>query len=215
MATIVFDFDGTIADTFPVVLDIFHKVSRQKRPLTETEAGIVRRVALRQVKGRTAIIHHANQIHIAWWRVPFLFFACQLLLKTRMRDVQIFPGLHKVITELHKEGHILLVVSSNTTRNIDIFLKKEHLRAYFSTVYGGVRSGKKPEALRLLKERGKLTGENSWLIGDEERDIAAAHAAKLKSIAVTWGYNDVQQLKAGKPLKMVQTPEEITEIITE
>lgn len=212
MATIIFDFDGTIADTFPVVLDIFHKVSRRKTPLTEAEAHIVRKVALRQIKGRTAILHHANQIHIAWWRIPFLFLACQFLLKTRMRDVQAYPGIHHVIKSLHKEGHTLLILSSNTTHNIEVFLKKEHLYSYFSTIYGGIRSGKKAQALTILQKRHILPSK-SWLIGDEGRDITAANVAKLKSIAVTWGYNDPDQLKAEKPNKVISKPEQIVEII--
>lgn len=208
MKAVIFDFDGTIADTFPVVLDIFHRVSRKKTALTSPEALLLRKVALRQVKGR-AILRHAAELKVPWWHVPFIFLLCRLLLDGRMREVQPMPGMYHAVKTLHENGYAIAVASSNSEKNIDVFLRKEHLRSYVSNIAGNVRTSRKGKALRRLKRAEGGRFDSAVLVGDEERDIAAAKEAKLKSVAVTWGYNNTEQLAAGKPDFIVDSPAEL------
>jgi phosphoglycolate phosphatase len=208
MKTIILDFDGTIADTFPVVLAIFHRVSRRKTELSSAEAVLLRKVALRQVKGR-AILRHAAELRVPWWHVPVLFLVCRLLLDGRMREVQPMPGMYGVIKTLHENGYTIAIASSNSEKNIDVFLRKEHLRSYVSYIVGNIRSSRKGKALRRMKRLDRSVFKGAIMVGDEERDIAAAKEAKLKSIAVTWGYNNTEQLAAARPDFIVDSAEKL------
>jgi len=210
--TVIFDFDGTIADTFPVVLDIFHRVSRRKTELTSAEAVLLRKVALRQVKGR-AILRHAAELKVPLWHVPFLFLLCRLLLNGRMREVQPMPDMYSTIKTLHEDGYTIAIASSNSEKNIDVFLRKEHLRSYVSYIVGNIRSSRKGKALRRLKRQNRDVFKGAMMVGDEERDITAAKQAKLKSTAVTWGYNNAEQLAAGKPDFIVDSAEQLLNTI--
>lgn len=212
--TVIFDFDGTIADTFPIVLDIFHRVTRRKVHLSNAESLLFRQAALRQVKGR-AILRHASELNVPWWHVPFIFLLCRVLLNGRMKDVQPMPGMYQAVKTLHEQGCTLAVVSSNSTANITTFLKKEHLYSYVSYIRGSVRSSRKGEALQQLQKRNPEVFKDAVLVGDEGRDIEAAKEAKLRSIGVTWGYNNVEQLVQEKPDHIVDTAAELLDILTD
>ena len=51
-------------------------------------------------------------------------------------------------------------------------------------------------------------------IGDETRDIEAAHDAKIKIIAVTWGLNSRQILTKYKPEWLVNAPDDVITVLT-
>ena len=52
-----------------------------------------------------------------------------------------------------------------------------------------------------------------WMIGDEARDIKASKKSGIKSIAVTWGFQDEATLRRLNPDFIVKTPEDILKII--
>ncbi len=209
---VVFDFDGTIADTFPVIVDIFHVVSRRKVPLTDSEEKLLRRVALRQVKGR-AMLRHAREIHVSYWRIPFLFVICREILKSRMQHVKPMPGMHHAIKTLHEKGFKLYIMSANSEKNIRKFLKHERLNSYFTGVYGDVRVGSKAHNLEDMIANDLAHPKDTICVGDEDRDIVAANKAGLKNIAVTWGYNSLKQLEESSPTYVVKNVSQLLKIL--
>ena len=50
-------------------------------------------------------------------------------------------------------------------------------------------------------------------VGDEERDIIASKKARIKNIAVTWGFNSKEKLSREKPDYIVDSPMQIIEIV--
>lgn len=209
---VIFDFDGTLADTFPVVLDIFHKVERRTVPLNKEEEMLMRGAALMQVRLRV-VIKAAARLDIPFWRLPFVFAISQLLLKKRMKEVQAFPGIVELLKKLAEDGDELFIVSSNSAGNIKRFLRSQDLYGYIVKVYGNVRPRNKAKMIRHIVrwrhgEPGKI-----WYIGDEDRDIAAGHAADVPTIAVTWGYNDQEQLQLSQPTHTITNAAELYGLI--
>ena len=92
------------------------------------------------------------------------------------------------------------------------------------TVYGiGANAFDKAAVQRLLdaKERGRdmpppvLIAEPSMLraVGDEVRDIEAAHHVHVAAMAVSWGYGAASALSAAVPDYMVHTPAEAAAVL--
>ncbi|NCT57207.1 MAG: HAD hydrolase-like protein [Legionella sp.] len=52
-------------------------------------------------------------------------------------------------------------------------------------------------------------------IGDEARDVEAAHAAKIKSLAVSWGFNSYSRLVQANPNQLVTNIEQLLPILCE
>src|SRR5579872_2804322 len=105
MATLIFDFDGTIADSLPVIMKIFRELTHTP-PISEAEISRLRRLPLHDL---------ARELHVAKWRMPLLVWRGRRVMKKRVGEVGIFSGMAEVIEQLHGQGHTLMVMSSNET----------------------------------------------------------------------------------------------------
>jgi phosphoglycolate phosphatase len=205
MAAIIFDFDGTIADSFDYVAE-FLADEAELPPLSEEQK--------QGLRGRS-MIAMARQLGYSWWRLPGLFLKGRRRMGQIMLHVKPFDGMTEVIDKLHAEGHELFIVSSNTVKNVRRFLRHQQLHKYFLEVYGGVGLfGKAPTLRRLLKDQG-LKREAAIYIGDELRDVEAAQSLKLPVIAVTWGFARPSDLEALKPTALANEPADLLRILEE
>lgn len=205
MAAIIFDFDGTISDSFDYVAGFLAREAGRP-PLTAEQKHYLR--------GRS-MLAMARKLGHPWWRLPGLFFKGRRLMGSAIGHVKPFAGMPAVIEKLHAEGHELFIVSSNTVANVHAFLHEHHLHTYFLEVYGGVVVNKAPALKGLLKEQ-QLEAENAIYVGDEKRDVRAGKAANMRVAAVTWGFaraNELAELKpnilAHKPAELISSLEEL------
>lgn len=194
---IIFDFDGTIADTFSVTLKITEDITNHHRKLSKQEIQHFRQLSPSQI---------ARELCIPLWRVPFLLQRGRLLMRQQINNLKPFEGMVQAVAKLHGQGFNLLIMSSNSQRNIQTFLDQHDLAAYFSGVHGSVGLFGKKQALQNLMRHYKWTPEMVFYVGDELRDIAGAQAAGVRMVSVGWGYNDPARLKERKPFALVMTP---------
>jgi phosphoglycolate phosphatase len=205
--TIIFDFDGTIADTFPVIVRIFYHLTKRTDPFTYDEEERLRSLSLLSV---------AAELRIPLWRVPFLLVRGRRMMRQHMRQIEPVKGVPKTIKALHERGHNLMVISSNSSENIREFLRLHELDdRIFSNIYGGIGLWSKGRSLQRLARRSAFDVQHTWYVGDETRDIVAAKAAGVKSAAVAWGYNSVAALKEQQPDAIVSEPQDLLAIIPE
>ncbi len=111
--------------------------------------------------------------------------------------------------------HNLFIVSSNSSRNVIEFLKEHRLGGIFVDVEGSVSLFDKEKALSKLLAKNSLVARETWYIGDEIRDIDAAAAVKLRSIAVTWGFTDRAVLSEHQPTALAEKPTDIMTILND
>jgi phosphoglycolate phosphatase len=203
VAAIIFDFDGTIADSFDYVAG-FLAEQAGKSALTGRQK--------QSLRGRS-MIAMARQLGHRWWRLPGLFIKGRQQMAAGIEHVKPFPGIPEVLRKLHAEGHELFIVSSNTVANIHAFLHHHNLHEYFLEVYGGVGLLSKAPALRRLLREQQLEKENTLYIGDETRDVKAAQQINLKVIGVTWGFASSRDLKSLHPTAVIDGTEELLETL--
>lgn len=204
--TIIFDFDGTIADTFPVIVRIFYQLTKRTDPFTYDEEERLRSLSLLSV---------AAKLRIPLWRVPFLLVRGRRIMRQHMRQIEPVKGVPKAIKALHERGYNLMVISSNSTENIREFLRLHEIdEQIFSNIYGGIGLWSKGRFLRRLARRSAFDVHHTWYVGDETRDVVAAKAAGIKSAAVVWGYNSVAALEEQQPDAIVLEPQDLLAIIS-
>lgn len=203
---VIFDFDGTIADTFRLVVGIFEDVVRGKVPITQSELDNLRKIGLSA--------RWAQELGIPLWRAPFLLAKGRRKMRRRMQHIEVFDGMQAVLRRLHDDTDtVLIVMSSNTATTINGFLRRKDLDLYFSQVIGGAGLFKKARILKKLVERNQLDPATTYYVGDEVRDIEAANKAGLKAIGVTWGFNDRALLERHGAFALVDTPAELGEVL--
>jgi phosphoglycolate phosphatase-like HAD superfamily hydrolase len=205
MATIIFDFDGTIADSFDFVADFLLEGAG------ETSWADDQKQALRGL----SMVAMARQLGYSWWRMPRLLLKGRQRMSATMKDVAPFDGMPETIQKLHAEGHELFIVSTNSVKNIHLFLHQHQLHTYFLEVYGGISLfGKAPALRRLFKDQ-NLEKADAIYIGDETRDVQASQSIDLRVIAVTWGFARPSDLEALKPTALAAEPTDLIKILEE
>ncbi len=202
MKYVVFDFDGTLADSLPVVVSIAEEILGVT--ISKREIGGYRNMTVRQV---------LKIAKIPLWKVPSLLVKGKPIMSQRLVEVDLFEGLDTVVKSLAKEGHKLYVVSSNSAGIINRFLSQKDIRQYFTSVYGNVGIFSKAQAIKKVMKRENFTVQDAIYIGDEVRDIEAAKKIKMPIISVTWGYNGKKILKTFQPDYLIDKPVEISKII--
>ena len=202
---VIFDFDGTLAETLTINLqivkdlnlshgrEITDKILNQFRDLTATDF-------LRQNKiSKLKLFLYSRRI--------------KKELGNRMDRVNIFPGMKEEIGKMHKAGYRMGILSSNDRRNIDLFLEKYKIANFFDFIYTEKNIFSKDVKLQFIMQFLKLKYEDVLYVGDEARDIEAAKKVGLKNIAVTWGYNSIKILKKTGPDALVEKPKQLIKTI--
>ncbi len=200
--TLIFDFDGTIADSFELVMDIVYKMTTIPRQ-SEQEVARLRKLPLLKAMG---------ELKIPLTRVPGLVIKGRQMMHERIQEVHPFPSLPEALRDLQKAGYHMLVMSSNSEQNVRTFLRAHDLERYFDGVYGGASVFSKVGALRKVMRRNRLEPTNCYYIGDEVRDVVAATKAGIEPVAVTWGYQAPEALIEHHPYAIANKPADLLAI---
>jgi phosphoglycolate phosphatase len=202
MKTLIFDFDGTLADSFELVMDIAYDLTGIERR-SKKEVARLRKLPL---------LKAAVELHIPLMQAPRLLFKGRQIMSERIDEVHPFSGIPETLSKLHAAGYHLLVISSNSEKNVRTFLRAHDLESFFDGVYGNVALFNKAGSLRKVIKRNRLQTEDCFYIGDEVRDIVAATSAKVEPIAVSWGYQAPEALRKYHPYALLKEPNELLKL---
>lgn len=203
---IIFDFDGTIADTLGMAINIFNRIAPEYdcKPINGEDWELIRTKRsqdLLQVYGVTN------------------FKLVLLLLRIRKELSRLIPEILPVenITDALKAikdmGLRLGILTSNSRSNVSAFLENNGLSGAIDFIYSGKSLFGKDKVLNRLFDNEKISAENAIYVGDEARDIEASKKACIPVIAVTWGLNKKDLLASLHPDQIADTPEELIKCI--
>ncbi len=201
---IIFDFDGTIADTLSLLVDaINHIAITYKYNIA---------ISQEQIK-KNSIKDIIKNNKVSLLKLPFLLSAIYKYMKTHSSLIEPVKGITKVLKELKSNSYELSIISSNNTENINDFLKKYDLENTFKYLCTQVNIFTKHKAINRFLNKYNLNKEHTVYIGDEVRDILAAKESGIKVISVSWGFNDSHILEQNQPDFIVHTPNQIFDLL--
>lgn len=202
---VIFDFDGTIGDTFWQGLEILNALAPEFgfRPLPMEELETARGMTTRQLMGHLGISKR---------KLPAVASRGVRRLRARINDVQPIAGVPEVLRVLHARGLRLGIITSNSEENVGIFLRNHDLD-FFEFVRSSSRLLGKAREIRQAMKRQEFTAGEALFVGDETRDIEACKRAGLRCAAVSWGYNSRGILAAQKPHALIDQPNELVGLI--
>ena len=204
---LVFDFDGTIADTLEHSIRILNELS-DEFGFKRIEDG-----ELEYLRGRT-LWQFVRHLRIPIRKITKILRRAQAEMAKGIMEVQVFPGMVDVLKELKSRGYVIGLMTSNSIENVSKLLEAYDLDI-FDFKLCSVKLRKKAGRLRRLRRSHRVRKQNVLYIGDECRDIRAAHKARVKSAAVSWGFNDSQVLGSFKPNYLLAEPEDLLNICGE
>ncbi|MEJ6570419.1 MAG: HAD-IA family hydrolase [Akkermansiaceae bacterium] len=205
--TLVFDFDGTIADTLDESLKIYNQMAEQHdlRPIDDDEIHHLRHMKLND------FLDHLGTPRLL---VPKLLFRGTQMLKSRIGSLPLIEGIAEVLPLLKKRAIHLGILTSNSVENAQLFLKTHGIDHLFSFVSSTSKLTGKAKHLRSIQRKYELNAGKMVYIGDELRDIKAAKKAGIPMAAVGWGFNSPKALADSKPDYLFQHPSELIKLLS-
>ncbi len=196
----IFDFDGTVADSFAESLLSYNRVAPRLRlrTISDGEVPELRRMSAGQL---------LQTLGIPMWKLPRLMIAARADLHDHFHSVRPVPGIAEAIDDLVREGCHLAIVTSNSEENVRNFLDRHGIGGFQTVIAGASVFGKSTRLRRLIKSA-DANRTSSVYIGDTVPDIRAAREAGTAAVAVTWGFSDKLPLQA-------ETPDVLTESAAE
>src|SRR6185295_5601834 len=178
---VLFDFDGTLADTLPWFQSVFHVVGEKYgfRKLTQADYE-----KMRDCDGKQML----KTLGVPFWKVPLIANEMRKLMAGRIAESKLFSGTSVLLKNLEARGAMLGIVSSNSYENISQILGAENMARIHHHECGVSMFGKASKLKKVLRAAG-MPHTHTIYIGDELRDMVAAKAARIAFGAVSWGYN--------------------------
>lgn len=203
---ILFDFDGTIADTYQAIAKITNQLSTEfgYKALDQEELILIKNISSREIVKRS---------EISIFKLPFLVRRVRAELSKEIAELQPIKGIAQVLLKLKKQGYILGIVTSNNKENVNIFLAKNQLDHLFSYIYSSTAIFGKHRILNQVIREHNIVQSDIIYVGDETRDIRSARKSLISVVAVSWGFNAAEILQEHQPDYLVAEPSELLEAI--
>ena len=198
---VIFDFDGTLANSFPWLLSIVNEVA-DKYKFQRLEPALIEQ--LRGVDAAQAIARTG----VPAWKVPLIGHHVRKLMLRDIDKIQLFDGIDGMLQQLAAAGVQLAILSSNSQPIIQRVLGPE-LSTLFAYYECGASIFGKQRKLRTLLKRSAVLPSDVLSVGDELRDMVASHSERVPFGAVTWGYASREALIAHRPAEVFGSVDDI------
>lgn len=184
---VIFDFDGTICPSFDMFLDELNALSGSfgYRKVANEERGYLRDLPAKEV---------LRSLGISSWKLPFLIKKLRHNVQSRILNLEPVAGMSDILHRLKDRGVSMGILTSNSQENVHAWLKMHQLD-FFDFIFTGNNLFGKDKHLKRISQN----ATDVYYVGDEVRDMEAAKRARIKAVAVTWGYNSHEGLMLAKP----------------
>jgi len=208
---VLFDFDGTLADTNPLIIRSFKETFATMLPnRTLSEAEILACI------GPT--LEQTGEKYFPENPDDFVTLYRELNGQYHDEMIKIYPGVKEMVSILKEKGLKLAIVSSKRKDFVIRGLEQTGLFAFFDYIVGANDvTNPKPhtEPFEKAMTHYDLTADACLMVGDNSHDIDGAKNAGIKAIAVGWALKGVDYLKTLNPDYLVMDAMEIVKIIEE
>jgi phosphoglycolate phosphatase len=207
----IFDFDGTIANTFTDSLIAFNKA------LIEFDIPTIPISDLNNVSYQYFrnfvhnLANNSDKIPVEELQLSYK----RNYLNGKNYHTELYPGMREVL-ETIQENDIPISICSNRDQDLlDCLVNKLLKGIEFFHVIGyrhGIPEKPDPYKINLIIRDSNVEKENVLYVGDRSADILTAENAQVPMALVTWGQNDDISRRCKIPLKLIDNPEDILKL---
>ena len=206
---VVFDFDGTLANTTPCIIRTAETVLREAGLPEERMKDVPQLIgppfpqAFSQVFGYSAkdaqmITNRYREIYSSLGPEAWPAFA----------------GVKELLEALKASGRMLAIASSKRMHLVEKSAKDAGIAPFFSFIEGKRSDAPQTKAATLALVLDEAGTESAVMIGDRHYDIDAAHAVGNPGIGVLWGRTAPrEELEGAGAEAIAETPEELGKIL--
>jgi phosphoglycolate phosphatase len=202
---LLFDYDGVLADTFQIFLDIFIETQRSlgsgRLPTVEDAVSLEEQ----SFKGVAEIIGIPENL------IPRFVTDATERLNEKMTNVNLFPEIPPVLKSLARK-HDICIITLNKISFITETLMTYHVLDTIAKIYGHETGLTKTECIMMAQSAFGTDTDTTYFIGDAVSDLRAAKQAGVKTVAATWGFQDRNMLLRETPNVIANHPDELLEL---
>ncbi|MCF6442870.1 HAD-IA family hydrolase [Pseudoalteromonas luteoviolacea] len=197
---VIFDWDGTVMDTVPKIVNTINKVAdtfgfpRETQEKTQSIIGLSLQTALETLF--PAQTHRSAELAEAY--------------KTIYRDVdqtptELFKGVEDVLQFLSNHNIKLAVATGKSRPGLDRLLLESGLGGYFDVTRTADEAESKPspDMVQQILSELDIAPEQAVMIGDTTIDMDMARNAGVAAIGVTFGVANRNELAQYSPVHII------------
>jgi phosphoglycolate phosphatase len=200
----IFDFDGTLADSFPFFMTVFNQLAEEYN-FKKIDTGSVNEYRHYNAKQMMKLVG------LPRWQLPIVGARFMSLMKDNADSIKLFEGIAETLAYLTEREICIAVVSSNSYENV-IHILGEKTSKLIATFDCGMSIFGKAARLEKTLKLNEFKSSEAIYIGDQVTDLEAAHKKAIAFGAVSWGYATLESLKVHKPAEIFSTPYDIKRI---
>lgn len=205
MKDLMWDFDGTLFDTYPWMTKCF-KSALQDMGISETEGEVFRNI---KISVKEAVEHYAKKYNLDAGALAERYMHYE----EEMDDETILPYPHalEVCSEVVKWGGRNFLITHRDTSSLRL-LKQYKLFELFSgavTSENGLKRKPDPEIFLYAVDKYNINKDEALAIGDRELDILAAHNAGIRACL----FENAPISLSRKPEYTIKSLDELIQII--
>lgn len=207
---VIFDMDGTIADTIPLCLESFRRVTEPflKRSVTDQEI-LAAFGPSEEGTMKKLVPDHADE--------GVKHFLEQYRLLHSSMCPQPFDGIRELLDELKTRKIYRALVTGKGLQSLQITLEILGLEDIFDVVEtGSPYQPNKPEGLRNVLQQLNLKPQNTVYIGDALSDIQATRSVSIPIFSAAWASTaEPEKLQTAKPDRILFSVAELRRCLME
>ncbi|WP_338453325.1 HAD-IA family hydrolase [Niallia oryzisoli] len=202
----MFDFDGTLADSSDVFMQAWNTYAEQYDyyPVVKEDFILTRNLTLQQ---------RAKQFHFPMHKLPMILPKIYRYFREHVTDVKLFDGIKEMLDTLAQTGYNISILSSNAKENIELLLRQEKIDSVAQVLSSSKLFGKDAVIKKFLKQK-QLAPEQLLYVGDEVRDIIACNKVNVPFMWVSWGLDGFEMIEKEKPKYVVHSPKELLDTLS-
>lgn len=211
---VLFDLDGTLVDSAPDLAAATNAMLAELglAPIADDDVRRLigrggRELVRRVLTGALGVAPDEASADVAYRSFADHYLA------TLDRATRLYPGVRAGLDALHEQGHALGCVTNKPARFTEPLLRALRLDAELEVIVcGDTLPVMKPDPAPLLHaaERCATAPAHCVMVGDTLTDIAAARAAGIRAVWVSYGYSHGLDVAAVAPDATLDTLADIT-----
>lgn len=206
---IIFDFDGTLADTTATILRTYHRTIDELHADNRNDAELRATIGFPLKEGFRHLYPEYSDVRLDECVVTY-----RRIFNEHKKELvpQLFPGVKETLDKLAKAGIALTIASSRSRESLIEFCEATGIAKYFSLILGAndvVRS--KPDPAPVLQTLAELRckADECIVVGDMPVDIAMGRGAGCHCVGVSYGNSSRSGLTAAGADIVIDTMAEL------
>ncbi len=201
---ILFDFDGSLADSLPIFHDTANKTSKKLGYKGISDAPGLRDKSIYRVM--------RDDLEIPIFGLLGYIRTFKQFLAKDIESAKLVRGLRGVLKEL-RATLIIGVLTSNSEEAVQHFIKRENIEHLIDFVVADVAPFRKHRSICKVLDKYGFDKDEVIYVGDELRDVVSCKKCGVRIAAVTWGFNSKKALGELKPDFIVDQPKDLLKLL--